>query len=168
MIISTYLRRLQGAGVHVGCDMCPRSNMCPTKSLLTPETQFPFLPLCAWRTSPRPQACRIPGPPASFPPHLPTLILPASPQNSGCISQTLLAWTELSSSTEKVHLLLCRLGTLPNQGHVPLTSPPWVSGPPWMLLQICRSTVLWFRFSSQASPLSPPNALFAWRCMSCS
>lgn len=113
MIISTYLRRLQGAGVHVGCDMCPRSNMCPTKSLLTPETQFPFLPLCAWRTSPRPQACRIPGPPASFPPHLPTLILPASPQNSGCISQTLLAWTELSSSTEKVHLLLCRLGSRP-------------------------------------------------------
>ena len=40
----------------------------------------------------------------------------------------------MSSSTGKLHLLLCHLGTLPYPGHVPLTFPIEVLGPP------CKST----------------------------
>ena len=96
---------------------------------------------------------------------------PASRLKSGCTLQALSAWTELSSFREKLHSLLCHLGTLPNQGHALLTSLPEVFGPPWVWLQICGSSGLWFRFSSGAffplvNPMPRsryiPAALCAW------
>lgn len=61
----------------------------------------------------------------------------------------------MSSSTGKLHLLLCHLGTLPYPGHVPLTFPIEVLGPP------CKSTGVPACSSNSLERLFPiglPNA----------
>ena len=129
---------------------------CPTgahQSSLTPKASSPFS--VSGTTCQSPLTCLTPGPSASLSPPCPTPLPSSFPPGIWTHLESLWAWTEMSSSTGKLYLLLCHLRTLPYPGHVPLAFPIEVLGSQWKSTGVpaCGSSSLVRLF-----PIGLPNA----------
>lgn len=130
----------------------PRSNKCPSV-IARAQSQFPFS--VSGTTCQSPLTCLTPGPSASLSAPCPTPLPSSFPAGIWTHLESLWAWTEMSSSTGKLYLLLCHLRTLPYPGHVPLAFPIEVLGSQWKSTGVpaCGSSSLVRLF-----PIGLPNA----------